>query len=330
MARIVVLSDIHLSPTHGFFWENWCVAREFADAAKADAVLLNGDLAINGPDSDAEITFAAGAVGKLRTPVMALPGNHDVGDEPPGQDPDQIIDADRLARWDRSFAVDRWALDAGGWRLLGLNAQLFGSGLAREHAQNQWLDAQLSTAERPTALFLHKPLFLEGPTDDVVSPSCMGPVARARLLDKLSQVDVRLIVSGHLHEHLDRTFGRQRHLWVPAVAFGAPQDHGGDGRCGVAIIDFSQDRVEVTIERPRGLISHDLAAIKGHGRYQFLRDMPPSPPPHSNQSGLTGKMRPFCEASARSLGRGRFRVPSAMTRQLPLRPKPPRQQLSSN
>ena len=45
MARMVVLSDIHLSPTHGFFWENWCVAREFADAAKADAVIVNGDLA---------------------------------------------------------------------------------------------------------------------------------------------------------------------------------------------------------------------------------------------------------------------------------------------
>ena len=36
MARIVVLSDIHLSPTHGFFWENWRLAREFADAANAD------------------------------------------------------------------------------------------------------------------------------------------------------------------------------------------------------------------------------------------------------------------------------------------------------
>jgi hypothetical protein len=65
MARIVVLSDIHLSPTHGFFWENWCVAREFADAAKADAVIVNGDLAINGPDSDAEIAFAAAALGIL-------------------------------------------------------------------------------------------------------------------------------------------------------------------------------------------------------------------------------------------------------------------------
>ncbi len=182
MARIVVLSDIHLSPTHGFFWENWCVAREFADAAKADAVIVNGDLAINGPDSDAEIAFAATALGNLRTRVMALPGNHDVGDEPPGQDPDQIINADRLARWDSSFATDRWVLDAGDWRLVGVNAQLFGSGLTREQSQDQWLDEQLSAAGPPTALFLHKQVFLEGPTDDVLSPSCMVPSARARLL----------------------------------------------------------------------------------------------------------------------------------------------------
>jgi hypothetical protein len=110
----------------------------------------------------------------------------------------------------------------------------------------------------------------------------MVPSVRARLLDKLNKFDVRLIVSGHLHQHRDRTFGRQRHLWVPAVAFAAPQAHGGNGRCGVTIVDFSQNGVEVIIERPRGLISLDLAAIKGHGRYQFLRDMPPSPPPHSN------------------------------------------------
>ena len=62
----------------------------------------------------------------------------------------------------------------------------------------------------------------------------------------------------------------------------APLAHGGDGRCGVTVLDFSHNSVEVTIERPRGLVSHDLAAIKGHGRYQFLRDMPPSPPPHAD------------------------------------------------
>jgi len=66
-----------------------------------------------------------------------------------------------------------------------------------------------------------------------------------------------------------------------AVTFAAPQLHGGDGRCGITVIEFSEDGVEITVERPRGLISHDLAAIKGHGRYQFLRDMPPSPPPYA-------------------------------------------------
>jgi 3',5'-cyclic AMP phosphodiesterase CpdA len=281
MARIVVLSDIHLSPTHGFFWENWCLARAFANAAKADAVIVNGDLAINGPDDDAEIAFAATALKKLDARVLVLPGNHDVGDEPPGQDPDQIIDANRLARWDKSFAGDRWSLDAGGWRLLGVNSQLFGSGLAREDAQYQWLDEQLKTADQPIALFLHKPLFLESATDDVATSSCMVPQARMRLLDRLKRSDVRLIVSGHLHQHRDRTFGIQRHLWLPAVAFAGPQAHGGDGRCGLTVLDFSHDSVEVTIERPEGLISHDLAAIKGHGRYPFLRDMPPCPPPHA-------------------------------------------------
>jgi len=119
--------------------------------------------------------------------------------------------------------------------------------------------------------------------------ACRRP--RARLLDKLNRSDVRLIVSGHLHQHLDRTFGGQRHLWVPAVAFAAPQAYGGDGRCGVGVLDFSQDSVEITIERPHGLVSHALAAIKGHGRYQFLRDMPPSPPPHAGRRGLAAAPR---------------------------------------
>jgi 3',5'-cyclic AMP phosphodiesterase CpdA len=123
MARVVILSDIHLSPRHGFFWANWCVARDFANAAMADAVIVNGDLAINGPDSDAEIEFAATALKGLRARVMPLPGNHDIGDEPPGQDPEQIINAARLARWDKCFGTDRWTLDRGVWRLIGINAQ---------------------------------------------------------------------------------------------------------------------------------------------------------------------------------------------------------------
>jgi len=281
--RVVLISDIHLSPTHGFFWDNWCVARELANAADADAIIINGDLAINGPDSDAEIAFAASALQHLKGPVLPLPGNHDVGDEPPGQDANQIVDASRLARWDRFFAADRWQLDAGGWRLIGVNAQLFGSGLPRECVQAKWLDEQLTAVKgRQIALFLHKPLFLEDPNDNVATTACIVPSARSRLLERLHLSAVDLIVSGHLHQHRDRTFGGMRHLWVPAVAFAAPQILGGDARCGITFLEFSRDGVDVVVERPDRLVSHDLAAIKGHGRYQFLRDMPPSPPPNSD------------------------------------------------
>ena len=259
MARIVILSDIHLSPTHGFFWENWCVARDFADAAKADAVIVNGDLAINGPDSDAEIAFAATALGNLRTPVMALPGNHDVGDEPPGQDPNQIVNLSRLARWGSTFGTDRWALEMEDWTLIGVNAQLFGSGLAHEHVQDDWLEEQLRAAKgRQIALFLHKPIFLDDPNDNVPSHRCIVPWARTRLLQKLQKHHVRLIISGHLHQHRDRMLDGIRHLWVPAVAFASSQLFGGDTRCGITLLDLSSDDIAVTVERPHGLVSHNL------------------------------------------------------------------------
>jgi 3',5'-cyclic AMP phosphodiesterase CpdA len=279
MARVIVLSDVHLSPTHGFFWENWCVARDFANSVAAEAVVVTGDLAINGPDSAAELEFAASALGGLCGQVLRLPGNHDVGDEPPGQDPDQIIDARRLARWDAALGRDRFVHDVGGWRLLGVNAQLFGSGLTRETEQNRWIDAQLAAADLPVALFLHKPLFIDSAEEDVPSVVSLVPSARTPLLEKLRGGNVRLVVSGHLHQHRDRMVDGLRHIWAPAVAFAGERALGGETGCGVLVLDFSRNGVEVAVERPAGLVSHDLAAIKGNGRYKFLRDMPPSPPP---------------------------------------------------
>jgi len=280
MFRLIVLSDLHLSPTHGFFWQNWCIARDFANAAEVEAVIVNGDLTINGADSDAEVAFAATALKGLRAPVLVLPGNHDVGDEPPGQDPAQIINVERLARWDRLLGVDHWVREAGRWVLIGLNAQLFGSELEREHEQSRWLDRQLIAAQRrPLAVFLHKPLFLEQPSEDHATASCIVPGARAGLLARLGHANVQLFVSGHLHEHRERIVGETRHVWAPAVAFAAPERHGGDGSCGLLAIEFATDTFEIAIEKPAGLVSHDLADIKGHGRYKFLRDMPSSPPP---------------------------------------------------
>jgi 3',5'-cyclic AMP phosphodiesterase CpdA len=279
MARIVVLSDIHISPTHGFFWDNFRRAAEHADRLAPEAVIVSGDLCINGPDSDAEIAFAHEALQGLKAPVKALAGNHDVGDEPPGQDPNQLVDVRRLERWNRSFGTDRWAFEAGGWRLIGVNAQLFGSELEEDALQRAWLEHELETAgERPKALFLHKPLFLEDPDDAKPSEACIVPAARGWLMDRIRERGIRLVVSGHLHEYRDRIVSGVRHLWAPSTAFIVPYRFGGEGRVGLMALDFSPGGVEVQVERPAGLVDHDLMAIKGNGRYKFLRDMPHCPP----------------------------------------------------
>jgi len=280
MTRLVFLSDLHLSPTHGFFHDNVIRARDAADAAGAEAVVVNGDLCINGPDSDAEMAFAARVLAGLATPVLALPGNHDVGDEPPGQDADQIIDEQRLARWDGCFGTDRFLRDIGAWRVIGVNAQLIGSGLAREEEQDDWLDDAMATAGgRQLALVLHKPLFVEHAQEAAPTVSSINPAPRAPLMDRLRRGGVRMVVSGHLHARRDRVVDGIRHVWLPALAFLGAGGHGGEPAVGAVTIDFAgAEAVVADLPVAGGLTPHSLAEIKQHGRWKFLREMPPCPP----------------------------------------------------
>ncbi len=279
MTRIIILSDPHLSPTHGFFWENWLLVRDAAARIEAACTVVNGDLCIDGPDSDAEMEFAAQALRALPGTVLPLPGNHDVGDEPPGQDVRQLIDEPRLARWDRFIGADRWRHDLDGWTLLGVNAQLFGSGLARETEQTDWLDAALADSRgQRIALILHKPLFIEQADEADPTIGSMGLAPRRDLMRRLAGADTRLIVSGHLHTHRDRVVEGIRHLWVPSCAFAGSHGYPDDPACGFLTLDLDGDTVTTAAIRPQGLVSHDLAAIKQHGRYKFLREMPPCPP----------------------------------------------------
>jgi 3',5'-cyclic AMP phosphodiesterase CpdA len=279
MARVILLSDLHLSPTHGFFWPNFCVARDLANAQQPELVIVAGDLCINGPDSDAELAFAAQALRGLRPRVVAIPGNHDVGDEPPGQDVRQLIDLPRLQRWQVALGADRFSVDLDDWRLIGLNAQLCGSGLDQEREQEDWLVEQLATAPGPIALLLHKPLFLGHAEEDGATPSCMTPEPRRRLLGLLRTAPVRLVISGHLHAWRDVTQDGMRFVWLPATSFvhGAGYN-GATPMLGVVALDLSREEATVTLLRPPALQALDLDAIKQHGRWRFLRDMPPCPP----------------------------------------------------
>jgi 3',5'-cyclic AMP phosphodiesterase CpdA len=278
MSSVILLSDLHLSPTHGFFWENFRLARDAINAAPPELVIVNGDLCINGPDSDAEMAFAGQALQGLDCPYRALPGNHDVGDEPPGQDVHQLIDAARIARWNSVFGFDRFDQRVGVWRLLGLDAQLCGSGLAEEAAQWDWLEECLLETAEPVALFLHKPLYLESPDEDQLTMASMNPAPRARLLALIARSNVKLVVSGHLHSHRDVTVDGVRFIWAPALSFVHGARWGAVPMIAGLTFDFEHPDVSVDVLTFPGLVTYDLDEIKGHGRYTFLRDMPECPP----------------------------------------------------
>ena len=66
-----------------------------------------------------------------------------------------------MQRWLDIVGPDRWSLTLNGWTLLGINAQLAGTGLAAETAQWSWLEQRLSepgTSGQPVALVMHKPV----------------------------------------------------------------------------------------------------------------------------------------------------------------------------
>ncbi len=280
MVRIIVISDPHLSPTHGFFWDNWCRACEMVNGLAPDAVIVSGDLCINGPDSDAEVAFARQALGRLTPPVHALPGNHDVGDEPPGQEADQIIDAARLRRWLSVFGSDRFAFGADGWRVLGINAQLLGSDLPQEGEQDAWLDSELAAAAGPVLLALHKPLFLQSSAETEETARTINPAPRDRLLRRLQNASVHVVLSGHLHCHRDVVREGRRHVWAPSTAFLVPEPADGSANnvLGILSIELSADGVRVERIDVPGLVAYDLIELKGRGRYAYLRDMPACPP----------------------------------------------------
>lgn len=279
MAHLVLLSDLHLSPLHGYFWQNWCWARDVANAIGADYVVVNGDLTINGADDDAEIAFGARALKSLTSPVLVLPGNHDVGDDPPGQDAKQLIEKPRLTRWHGAFGADRFSVELGRWRLIGINAQLCGSGLPEEVVQERWLAAELGRDPRPVVLFLHKPLFLDSPDDDSITTDAINPEPRSRLMNLVRSGHVRMVVSGHLHGHRDREIDGRRYLWLPSTAFLGAGVGSSIPMVAAMSLDLSdQSPVAEFVPLPH-LYPHKLSEIKQNGRYPFLRDTPACPPP---------------------------------------------------
>jgi 3',5'-cyclic AMP phosphodiesterase CpdA len=215
--RIIQISDTHLSAMKAHFADNWPPLVRWIEREQPDLVIHSGDVTIDGAGVEDDMAHAARLLRDLPAPVRAIPGNHDVGDALHRRQP---IDAARLGRWHGYFGPDRWIEDIAGWRLIGFDALLLGSGLAEEAAQAAWLEAATAGAGgRRIAWFLHKPLFLDSPGEDDTGYWSVKPEPRSRLMALVRRHRVALVASGHLHKVRDFDLDGTRYLWAPASSF---------------------------------------------------------------------------------------------------------------
>ena len=217
--RLVQISDTHLAPRQPAFTRNFRRLAEALAEAPPDLIVNTGDISLDGADRDDDLAFALAEHAALPAPCLFLPGNHDVGDyaELGAKQP---ADHARLARWRRIVGPDRWVHDLPGWRLIGLDSQILGSGLPEEAEQWAALDEALAGADgRAVALFLHKPLTARRMDDPTIDYWPVLPPARLRMLAALAARPPALIASGHIHQWRDRTIDGFRQVWAPPVSF---------------------------------------------------------------------------------------------------------------
>jgi 3',5'-cyclic AMP phosphodiesterase CpdA len=270
--RLTQISDTHLARRLTRLTDNFHRLSEYIDSRRPDLVVNSGDLAFDGPTNRDDLEFARTLHAALPVACRYLPGNHDVGDNPTkvGPPPSHPVTDQDLNTYHAVFGEDRWGFEAAGWCFIGLNSLVMNTGLAREAEQFDWLASQLSASRgKPIALFLHKPLYLNGPDDPELAVSSVRYVpmpARKHLVEMLGAVDLRLVASGHVHQRRDFTYAHIRQVWAPSAGFIIPdrmQEVIGVKEVGLVEYRFQPDGFEVRHVRAPGQVDIGLDELIG-------------------------------------------------------------------
>jgi 3',5'-cyclic AMP phosphodiesterase CpdA len=253
--RVVQISDTHLFDGGGVTISNVERVIEFVnDALRPDLVIHSGDIVGLDPDHAGDRGAALGALAGLRAPLLAVPGNHDVGE--PGERPWMgiAVTSERVAAHRRTVGEVPFLETAGDWGLLGLNSQVIGSGLPEEEEQWRWLEEALArTSARSLLLFMHKPLWDTGYTHwgEVAVPAA----APERLFSMRGSDRLRAVTNGHLHCYRRRVRPALLEVWGPSTAAigGATEEPSLFGQCGVVEWTLGDGDVQAHFRAPATL-----------------------------------------------------------------------------
>ncbi len=255
---VVFVSDSHFSTRTPEAEHNWAAVVRHVAGIGPDLVVHVGDVSVDGAHRPEELVLARRQLDLLGAPWVAVPGNHDVGDNPgDGVATDEDVTSERLACWHDAVGSDRWVVDLGAWRLVGLNAQLFGSGGPDEDDQWSFIEQALGNPHR-TVLVTHKPLTAGPPELADAPPYRFIPApARDRLTRLCHDGGVEVVVSGHVHQQRHLEAAAMTHLWATTTWAVLPdwlQPPVGAKRCGILDVGLSAvGDLEFACVEPEGM-----------------------------------------------------------------------------
>jgi 3',5'-cyclic AMP phosphodiesterase CpdA len=262
--RIIIVTDSHLASSAPAFNANWRAVREYAARSACELTVHLGDISLDAASDSSQLEAARAMGERWPTSLRFLPGNHDIGDNPPGPEhpAPQPLQRGLLERFRVVFGPDYWSIALDGWFVIGLNAQLFGGDSTLETDQWRWLGECVREAgRRPVVLMLHKPLF-QNTCEDVAPHVRYVPFApRHRLLRLVAGLDLRIVLSGHVHQYLDRVIDGVRHVWVPSTAFFLPdsiQERVGEKVTGLGLLELSGEGYRFDLVCPDGVVRNNL------------------------------------------------------------------------
>lgn len=234
--RVVVVSDSHFSVRTPEAEQNWDAVVRHVETIRPEVVIHVGDVSVDGAHRPEELRLAREQLDRLSVPWLAVPGNHDVGDNAGDTAGDEDLTDDRLRQWRQEIGVDHWSAEVGRWRVVGINAQLFGAGSAEEKEQWDFLEDTLGDA-RLTVLITHKPLTADDEELATSPPYRFVPLpARRRLTALCHGGGVETVVSGHVHQRRQLEAAGMTHLWATTTWAVLPdylQPVIGTKRCGI-------------------------------------------------------------------------------------------------
>jgi 3',5'-cyclic AMP phosphodiesterase CpdA len=251
MVRVLVVSDSHLSPLAPHADDHWTAIVAEAGRSRPDLVVHAGDISMDGANDAGELRHARCRLDELPVPWRAIPGNHDIGDVGDTTEP---IDEHRRAAYAAAFGEGSWDMRLGGWHLVGVDIQTLASPLPAATGLWSWLNRTV-TGDQPTALFIHRPLLPHQRGESDEPRRYVTGSTRRQLLDLVARGDIRLVVSGHVHQWRDVMNGACRHVWAPSTWSSLPdaiQPRIGTKVTGAVDIELDETPT-VRLVRPEGV-----------------------------------------------------------------------------